>query len=132
MSCSIYLSDLESHATHVAMRSVNFSSCCNKNFLVKMASRLYGAEDVLERLFEDDFGLSDSDDSDQEGEGVHGYLPMGSLGSTIEDELGEVADRGNDREGDGEEDTLMSVDSEDSSEEPASSKSTILETKYKV
>ena len=65
MSCSIYLSNLESHTTHVAMRSVNFSSCCNEHFLVKMTSRLYGAEDVLEHLFEDDFGFSDSD---QEGE----------------------------------------------------------------
>ena len=97
-----------------------------------MASRYFHASDVLERVFQDDFGLSDSEDSDAGEAGVHGYLPMGHLDSTGDDELGEVADRGNDREGDGEEDMLMSVDSEDSSEEPASSKSTILETKYKV
>ena len=35
---------------------------------------------MLERVFDDGFGLSDSEDSDVGGEGVHGYLPKGGPG----------------------------------------------------
>ena len=39
-----------------------------------MAARMFDVEEVLERL-DDDNGLSSDDESDFEGEGIHGYLP---------------------------------------------------------
>ena len=42
--------------------------------LGKMAERLTVSE-VLQRLEDDDFGLSEEDDSDFEGENIEGYLP---------------------------------------------------------
>ena len=39
-----------------------------------MAKRL-NTSDVLQQLEDDDFGLSEEDDSDFEGEGVESYLP---------------------------------------------------------
>ena len=51
-----------------------------------MASRFFGASNVLDRVFDNSFGLSDSENSNAGGEGVHGYLPMNSLSSMGEDE----------------------------------------------
>ena len=39
-----------------------------------MASCL-NLDEVLERLEDDDFGLSSEDESDFEGEGIYGYMP---------------------------------------------------------
>ena len=84
---------------------------------------------MLERVFDDNVGLSDSEESDTGGEGVHGYLPMRSLDATIEDDrsdgLGDSSDLGDRDEEDA--DLQMLVDSEDSSGKPASNKSTIVD-----
>lgn len=97
-----------------------------------MASRLLSAEDVLDQVFDASFGLDDSDDSDLGGDGVQGYLPMDSLNSMSDGELGEGGDRSGGSDGDEEMAYRMIVDSEDSSDGSASCKSTIQETKYDV
>ena len=51
----------------------------NSDLLVgKMANRL-PASDVLQLWEDDEFGLSEEDDSDFEGESVEGYLPRMDL-----------------------------------------------------
>ena len=40
-----------------------------------MASRYVPVKDLLDRVFDDEFGLSESNDSNVEGEGIQGYLP---------------------------------------------------------
>ena len=102
---------------------------------IKMATRYYSASEVLEKVFDEGFGLSDSDDSDEGGEGVQGYLPMGSLGSCDDDEVREpLGEDGVQSEEEDEEpmDVPGPIESEDSSGEPSPGRSTILETGYKL
>ena len=40
-----------------------------------MFYRIWLLDEVLERLEDDDFGLSSEDESDFEGEGIYGYMP---------------------------------------------------------
>ena len=100
-----------------------------------MASRLLDASGVLDRVFDDDFGLSDSEDSDDGGAGVYSYLPMDSLGSGDDGEQLDGSRESGDHI-DGDEDQEMDLPtlegSEDSSRESSFSKSTIVEVKYKV
>ena len=36
-------------------------------------ARKLGVDEVLQRLFDDDFGLSEDDSSDEDGEGIFAY-----------------------------------------------------------
>ena len=39
-------------------------------------AELLSVDDVLERLEDDDFGLSSGEESEYEGEDIHSYLPL--------------------------------------------------------
>ena len=62
-----------------------------------MASAL-SISGVLERLEEDDLGISDGEDSDFEGDEIHCYLPGNSLGPIPEKEDREATDHFNHEE----------------------------------
>lgn len=54
-----------------------------------MATR-FTVNEVLEAIFDDEFGLSDGEPSDEEGEGICGYLGEPVLHRAEVEELGEA------------------------------------------